>query len=241
MIAQPIAAEHDVSPRPLVPPGGDAAVPSTRRSTLNVSPRLFAPIAAAPDSLPSSIESLVEDLWSRIQNGLNGRWPPWALPMLATHSREGPRARVLALRSIDPGERRFVFHTDARSAKIGELESDSRVSLVFWDPHDVIEARFSGIATLHCADDIAADAWQNVSPLRRLASSITLPPAASLARTSRFDSLAAIEDNDVAFRHFTVVHVTVTDLDWLWLGPGDMRRAMIRWADGECSGTWVVP
>jgi hypothetical protein len=41
--------------------------------------------------------------------------------MLATLSPHGPRARVLALRSVDPAERLFVFHTDARSDKVREL------------------------------------------------------------------------------------------------------------------------
>lgn len=97
---------------------------------------LFAPIAAPVESLPQTLPALLDDVWRRIAAGLNGRWPPWALPMLATLSPHGPRARVLALRSIDPGERLFVFHTDARSDKVRELRADGRVSVVFWDPGD---------------------------------------------------------------------------------------------------------
>ena len=134
-----------------------------------------------------------------------------------------------------------MFHTDARSRKIGEIASDARVSLVFWDPHDAIEARFTGIATVHCRDDITRAAWQNVSTLRRMASAVTLPPAAALPGPARFDSLAATEDDEIAFDHFTVLQVTATDLDWLWLGPGDMRRAMIRWAPSGYVTTWVAP
>jgi hypothetical protein len=208
---------------------------------LNISARPIAPIAAAPGSLPASVPRLLDDLWSRIQNELDGRWPPWALPSLATNSPEGPRARILALRSVDPGARRFEFHTDARSRKVRELELDARVSVVFWDPNDAIEARFTGVASIHWRDDIGQAAWQNVSPLRRMASGVTLPPAAALAGPARFDSLAATDSNEVSFSHFAVVHITATDLDWLWLGPGDMRRAIIRWADASYSATWVVP
>jgi len=208
---------------------------------LSVPTRPIAPVAAAPDSLPASFPRLLDDLWSRIRGGLNGRWPPWALPSLATNSPEGPSARVLALRSVDPAARRFEFHTDARSSKVRELEFDARVSIVFWDPGDAIEARFSGVASIHCCDDIAKAAWQAVSPLRRMASGITLPPAAALAVSERFDALAASNDDEVAFGHFAVVHITAGALDWLWLGPGDMRRAIVRWTDAGCSATWVVP
>ena len=134
----------------------------------------------------------------------------------------------------------MVFHTDARSSKISEVQSDARVSLVFWDPHDAIEARFNGIATVHCRDDIARTAWQTVSP-SSMTSAIALPPAAVLDGQARFDSLPATDDDEVAFGHFTVVQVTATDLDWLWLGPRDMRRAMIRWSPAGYSATWVAP
>src|SRR5436309_2924530 len=93
---------------------------------------LFAPIAAPVESLPQTLPALLDDVWRRIAAGLNGRWPPWALPMLATLSPHGPRARVLALRSVDPAERLFVFHTDARSDTVRELRADGRVSVDFW-------------------------------------------------------------------------------------------------------------
>jgi pyridoxamine 5'-phosphate oxidase len=208
---------------------------------LNVPPRPFAPIAAPPESLPASIPGLLDDLWSRIENSLDGRWRPWALPILATHSPEGPRARVLALRSVDRTARRFVFHTDARSAKPRELASDARVSVLFWDPADAIEARFGGVANVYCCDDVAQAAWQNVSTLRRMACGVTLPPGTDLAGSARFDSLATNEVDEVAFGHFAVVHVTATELDWLWLGPNDMRRAIVRWAHAGYSASWVVP
>ena len=173
---------------------------------------LFAPIAAPVESLPQTLPALLDDVWRRIAAGLNGRWPPWALPMLATLSPHGPRARVLALRSVDPAERLFVFHTDARSDKVRELRADGRVSVVFWDPGDAIEARFTGTASVHCRDQVAREAWQQVSLLRRMASAIEYAPGAVLSAP-----------------------------DWFWLGPGDMRRAFIHWADSGPSAAWVVP
>ena len=48
--------------------------------------------------MPASgdLDRLVDDVWSRIAGGINGRWPPWGLPVLATQGKEGPSARVLA-------------------------------------------------------------------------------------------------------------------------------------------------
>jgi pyridoxamine 5'-phosphate oxidase len=202
---------------------------------------LFAPIAAPIESLPQTLPALLDDVWRRIAAGLNGRWPPWALPTLATLSPHGPRARVLALRSVNPVERLFVFHTDARSDKARELRADSRVSLVFWDPGDAIEARFTGTASVHCRDQVAREAWEQVSLLRRMASAIEYAPGAVLPAPTRFDMLPATADDEVALGNFAVVLVRATALDWFWLGPGDMRRALIRWTDSGLSAAWVVP
>ena len=205
------------------------------------SPRPFAPIAAPVESLPQTLPALLDDVWRRIAAGLDGRWPPWALPMLATLSPHGPRARVLALRSVDPGERTFVFHTDVRSDKVRELTADARVSVVFWDPGDAIEARFTGTASVHCRDHVAREAWLQVSLLRRMASAIESAPGSVLSVPSRFDALPTTTDDEVALSHFAVVRVRATALDWFWLGPGDMRRAFFRWTDSGPSAAWVVP
>jgi pyridoxamine 5'-phosphate oxidase len=202
---------------------------------------LFAPIAAPAKSLPQSLPELLDDVWRRIASGLSGRWPPWALPMLATLTPHGPRARVLALRSVNPVERLFVFHTDARSDKARELSADGRVSVVFWDPGDAIEARFTGTARVHCRDEVAREAWREVSLLRRMACAIESTPGSVLSAPSRFDALPATTDDEVALNHFAVVLVRATALDWLWLGPGDLRRAFIRWTDSGPTTAWVVP
>src|SRR5262245_47350784 len=207
----------------------------------NSTPLFSAPIAAPVESLPQTLPALLDDLWTRIAAGLNGRWPPWGLPMLATLSPDGPRARVLALRSVDPAGRLFVFHTDARSDKVRELREDDRVSLIFWDPGDAIEARFTGKASVHCLDQVAREAWQQVSPLRRLASAIEYGSGEVLSAPSRFDTLPATADEEAALSHFAVVHVRATALDWSWLGPGDMRRALIRWTASGLSAAWTVP
>jgi pyridoxamine 5'-phosphate oxidase len=210
-------------------------------STGSSIPRFTAPIAAPIESLPQTLPALLDDVWRRIAAGLNGRWPPWGLPTLATLSPQRPRARVLALRSVDPVERLFVFHTDVRSDKVREVTADSRVSLVFWDPGDAIEARFTGSASVHCRDQVAREAWQQVSPLRRMASEIEYAPGAVLSAPSRFDTLPTTTDDEVGLSHFAVVRVHATALDWFWLGPGDMRRAFIRWTDSSFSAAWVVP
>jgi len=199
------------------------------------------PIAAPSETLPSTLTAILEELWQRIASGVNGRWPPWGLPTIATIAPDGPRARVLALRGVEATARRFVFHADARSDKVRELAADPRVSVLFWDPGDAIEARFVGTGVLHHADPTARAAWRNVSPLRRMASAIRSAPGAEIDVSARFVALPADPDDEIAFQHFAVIVVEAIAIDWLWLGPQDMRRARFRWNGTDWSGAWVVP
>ncbi len=193
-------------------------------------------------AMPASgdLDRLVDNVWMRIAGGLDGRWPPWGLPMLATQSPKGPRARVLALRAARPDARTLVFHCDARSEKVREIDADARVSVIFWDPTDGIEARFTGRAVVHRQEDVTHDAWQGVSRLRRLASRTAGAPGDALRAPARLDALPQASYTD-GYENFAVVHVEVTSLDWLWVGADDLRRAAFAWTGRKWRGAWSVP
>jgi pyridoxamine 5'-phosphate oxidase len=200
------------------------------------------PIAAAAGTLPPTLPAVLDTLWARIAGALDRRWPAWALPTFVTVGEDGaPRARVLALRGVDPGTRRFVFHTDARSDKIRDIAGEERVALLFFDRDDAVQARFDGFAVVHHADPVAAAAWRDVSGLRRAACAVESEPAAPLDAPQAFDTLPATADGDAAFTNFAVVVVEVDAIDWLWLDPGDMRRARFGWTGGHWSSSWIVP
>jgi len=86
------------------------------------SPAPAIPIAAPADSLPAGLPQVLDAVWSALARGVQDRWTPWALPMLATvGSRGQPEARVIALRGADREARTLTFHTDARSGKVAAL------------------------------------------------------------------------------------------------------------------------
>ena len=198
------------------------------------------PLASTTIPASGTLDALVDDVWARIAGGLNGQWPPWGLPMLATQSRDGPRARVLALRAVQPEARTFVFHCDARSEKVREIDADARVSVIFWDPADGIEARFVGRAVVHRQEDVTHDAWQAVSRLRRLASRTAKAPGAKLDAAARLDALPQASYTD-GYENFAVIHVAVDRLDWLWVGADDLRRASFVWKSSRWVGAWTAP
>lgn len=204
-------------------------------------PTLTMPVAAPADSLPATLPAVLDTLWRRIADALDGQWRAWALPALVTVAEDGaPNARVLALRGVDPGARRFVFHTDARSAKVADIAGEERVALLFFDRDDAVQATFHGVARLHHVDPVAAAAWRDVSGLRRAGCAVDSEPGTPLDAAQPFAALPAIDASD-AFANFAVVAVEVDAIDWLWLGPQDMRRARFAWMGSHWSSSWVVP
>ena len=203
---------------------------------------LSMPIAAPADSLPPTLPAVLDGLWARIGHALDGRWGPWALPTLVTVADDGsPRARVLALRAVDPVARRFVFHTDARSDKLRDVAAEGRVALLFFDRDAAVQARFDGTCEVHHVDPVAAAAWRDVSGLRHAACAVDTEPGAPLDAPTSFAALPATDDRDAAFTNFAVVAVEVDAIDWLWLGPQDMRRARFAWTGAHWSSSWIVP
>ncbi len=198
------------------------------------------PLAESPLPASGRLDALVDDVWLRIVRGLDGQWPPWSLPTLATVAASGPRARILALRAADVATRTFTFHGDARSQKSREIAADPRVCVVFWDPTDGIEARFTGQAVLRRGDAVADHAWAEVSALRRLASRSAEAPGAHLSGPTRFDAIPLSAEQD-GRENFVVIEVHVDDLDWLWVGADDMRRATFAWTGTAWTGTWTIP
>ncbi len=209
---------------------------------IHVSPALFMPIAAPAETPPGTLPAVLEGLWSRIAAGLDGSWPPWSLPTLVTVAEDGaPRARVLALRAVDAQHRCFTFHADARSDKVRDIAAEPRVSLLFFDRDDAIQVRFDGVGFVHHTDPQAAAAWRGVSALRRSACSVAAEPAEPLDEPQRFDRLTTLPDADAGFTNFALMVVEVAAIDWLWLGPQDMRRARFAWIGDRWSASWIVP
>ncbi|GIK88340.1 MAG: pyridoxamine 5'-phosphate oxidase family protein [Burkholderiales bacterium] len=200
------------------------------------------PIAAPADTLPASLPAVVDAIWASAERGVAERWTAWGLPTLATAGANGmPQARVVALRGVERERRTLWFHSDRRSAKFAELQADPRASVLFWSPEDAVEVRLAGRVALHVDDPVAHAAWTHASPLSRSAAQIALAPGTTLHAPTPFESLVQEGDPEMAFSHFAALAFVAEALDWLWLGPRDLRRARLTWIGHDWVGHWIVP
>jgi pyridoxamine 5'-phosphate oxidase len=206
------------------------------------SPAPAVPIAAPADSLPASLPGVLDAVWEALARAVRERWTPWALPTLATVGPDGaPQARVIALRGADRAARTLTFHTDARSDKVAALAANRQSAVTFWDPGDAVEARFTGRIAVHRDDDVARACWQDASALSKSAAAIALAPGTPLTRATPFERLVQEGSAEMAFSHFAALVLEIGTLDWLWLGPRDLRRARFEWGGHDGRGQWIVP
>jgi hypothetical protein len=154
-----------------------------------------------------------------------------------------PQARTVALRAADRAGARLEFHTDARSAKAEALRSDPRAAVLFWDPAAAVQVRFGGRARLHQGDARARAAWIDASPLSRAACTVDAVPSTPLPQPTAFADLPQADggEGELAFARFALVVFEADEIDWLWLGQGDLRRARFFLNGGAWVGYWAAP
>ena len=209
------------------------------RDPSHAAPRV--PIAAPAESLPASLDALLDQVWARLAPGA---WTPWGLPVFATCAPQGmPQARTIALRAADRAAARLEFHTDARSAKAEALRANARATVLVWDPATAIQVRFGGVARLHQGDGRARAAWADASQLSRAACAVDAVPSTPLPEATAFGDLPQADGGtgELAFARFALIVFEADEIDWLWLGPGDLRRARFFWNGSDWVGYWAAP
>jgi pyridoxamine 5'-phosphate oxidase len=157
-----------------------------------------------------------------------------------------PDARTVVLREVMPQERLLVIYSDARAAKLRQLQASPRALLVMWSRRlgwqlrlrVHIEAHSDGLAATSRwmrmrATPAAQDYLSPLTPGTPLSDGGAGPADLGAgARPSAAPGGAAGQRT-----HFSVLLATVHSIDWLHLHPDGHCRARFD-ADGS---RWLVP
>ena len=195
------------------------------------------------------LTAVLAECWHLLSDGAADPQHDFHTTALATtHAGLGCTLRTVVLRKVDPEARELSFYTDLRSRKIGEIEHDPRVGLLFNSMSDDTQIRVQAEAEIHHRDAVAEDAWQTLAPHRRRDYLVSGPRGLPWAwATSGLP--AELESRDLtpaeseAGRHnFAVVVCHVRQMDWLFLTPYGHRRANFAWnGDDQLQTSWLVP
>src|SRR3546814_287893 len=106
--------------------------------------------------------------WHLLRDGAADPQHDFHLAAMATaHAGFGCTLRTVVLRGVDPAARELRFYTDLRSRKIGEMESDPRIALLFHALSEDTQLRVQAEATIHRHDTVADAAWHALTPRGR--------------------------------------------------------------------------
>ena len=198
--------------------------------------------------VPGDLADIERHCFALLASGARDRRSAFHLAVLASAGLDGfPAARTVVLRAVDPVARALRVHTDRRAPKFAEIETDPRISILFYDPAARLQFRFRARATLHTGDAAAREIWRDV-PASSRRCYLGLAPG-SVSATPISGLPAGLEtrtptpaESEPGITNFVVIRASLLGLDWLHLASGGHRRARFDWDDGGAgSATWLAP
>lgn len=187
---------------------------------------------------PASLEAIGVAVWAELQRSVADKAHPWRTPVLATVDGEEADARTVVLREADAGRRRLVVFSDARAAKLRQLQARPLGTLVMWSAALGWQLRCRVRLGVEPAGPAVDARWAR---LRR--------SAAAADYLSRLAPGTALEDGpappaptvdpaaELTAAHFAVIEAEVLAIDWLELHPGGHRRAVFE----QGAAWWLQP
>lgn len=187
-----------------------------------------------------TLDNVLSDAFRRLEAGVADHAAPFHLLGLGTVADGGlPELRIVVLRGFDGAARRLIAHTDARSGKFAQLQTNPAVALLGWDPMARLQIRLRGTATLHAGDAAAQAAWGALSHGRRQLYRLRQSPGTALPDPSPHHYSEAPES--VGFAAFAIVAVVFDEMETLLLADGGQERARFRFAGDGVAASWLVP
>lgn len=193
----------------------------------------------------NSLSDTLKQAWACMEAGAAPGKSRFSMVQVANIGEDGrPRARTVVIRNVDVAARTLAFHTDRRSPKVKELQSDPRVTVVGYDMEAGQQVRIEGAARLHIADSEALAAWGESRAEARVGYRRQNAPGEALADPKMGDAQADAltpADQTLGFDRFCWVVIQATKVDWLSLSSPDHRRSIHRWNGADWDSSWVAP
>jgi hypothetical protein len=197
--------------------------------------------------LPGNLERLPAIAWRQLSDACDEPSHPWRLANLANVVDGTPHQRIVVLRAADQNTRHVIAHTDARSPKMDQLHRQPRVSWLFYDWQLRIQLTMQGTMSLHAADAVAEQRWNETAPGNLAMYLAPHPPGTETGEptTNQPDWLPQREatraDISPGQENFAVLQGQIDSLDLLFIRREGNLRASFDWNGNHWQGTWRAP
>ena len=187
----------------------------------------------------SNLDKVVVDQWASLVLAAKDRHHPWHTQTLANVGEGIAQIRTVVLRSADAESRVLSCHTDSRSPKITQLETDPHFSWHFYDRDAKVQLRAYGRAWVQQNNDLTHERW--LAGAWRSAQCYRTPVAPG--DDCQVEDLDIDQPIDPATgeEHFAVLACEINEIDWLFLRVEGNRRARFIWSGDVWHGQWIAP
>ena len=184
--------------------------------------------------------------WDLLFRAAQSRNDPMRTPMMATYDGKKCQLRTLVVRRVDKEARQLLFFTDIRSPKSIQLKAHPNTAITFWHPTRKIQLRMQGSVSLEQDSEEARQHWDHLS-IRGRESYAAIPPPGKFSTMdttglpSNWSDELSKKETDFAFSNFTLIKVSVEEIDALHLHSEGHQRARFAWKKEEWEMKWLIP
>ncbi len=179
------------------------------------------------------LSELEARIWAELQRAAGQKDHGWRTLCLATFDGYAAQARTVILREVDVAARQLMFFCDARSAKVAQIATHPRGSVMCWSAHLSWQLRLAVTLSVQTDGLAVSSRWARLKlkPAARDYMS-PLPPGKALDTANAASSIERESRH-----HFAVLTAAVGDIDWLTLHPDGHLRARF----GAEGAAWLQP
>lgn len=165
---------------------------------------------------------------------------------LASCTPDGADARTVVLRQVDADRKYVWFHSDARAAKVIQLETFPNATLLFWNDKPQVQLRLMIEPRLHTNDHVADEHWEKLWVGGRKMYLSEYPPGSEQpAPYPGFpahlgENLPTKEETEAGRPHFAVIECRVLVMEYLHLSRAGQTRARFQYEPVERM-VWLSP
>jgi len=148
---------------------------------------------------------------------------------LATINKKEPKIRTVVLRALNENKNTLSFHTDLRSDKVKEIQSNRNVSALFYDKKRRIQIRIQGDAQLDKNSNKLKKIWSSMRPESKLCYMGPFAPGEKLDQfqpnlPNHNAQNITTKNNKKGYENFCRVTIYLESLDWLQLEHSGHQR-----------------
>ncbi len=187
-----------------------------------------------------NLESLEQAIWEALtesaqQNNGEFRY----LHLASVNAANEAESRAVVLRDVAQTKHLIYIHTDFRSDKVRQIQTNPIVSLSVYGAKSKIQLRLKGRGDILHKNHQSAAALEQLSLEAKKTYGLTLPDS---GLGSKDMQLRGIYQAETVEENFVLLRISVTELKYLHLGAAYHTAAIFCYHEGKLvSKNWAMP